>query len=519
MANIFKYGRAFDITIISFICGLILIAILMGNTMSKKTSPDVRIVARAKTELLTSDITGQKQYVKVGDTVTIMGQDMKSGGRGMRFWIETSNGRRGWAAQEAFDNRAIVYGLKEKDADVFAKNGDTVTVVSHGDEAFSKFKVKTKEGRIGELRYDNLLSITGNQLLDYCINFNTSCFMTVGKFNKLYMGKSFEEVDKLHRQARYVTLIKNGKVAEFSLSLFNRSDGKFYYPIITFENGVATSCEFKLDKKTNSFLLKYIPLVNQILDIPFFSNLINGNMYEGEMLIAGETTFTKILGYVLLIPLLIGFVGWLFFTNSILALLIFGSLRFRYPLVFLSDKLVWYLMLLIEVVSTYIWAVLGLCYAFHWWYFLPILIYLSMWLFRRFANLFGNFPSTRCPQCKYLYTIKFSTKKFEREYDEWRPKTEQGPCVGSHTERWQTVDRETTTTTYSNGARDVKVHDKNIQNHHRTINHYQYNEFKVLYHIKVYRKTYKCEICGREEYAFPEEPTEIDRKFIRSYIN
>lgn len=501
----------FDRTFLFFVLSLILVGVVIYNSIPRNKPANMGVAAIQKTQL--SDFKDDFATIDKGDSLTILGVDFSD----FRFLVATKDGQRGWIPQEAVDNKGIIYNVElitenEKTA---VKNGDTVTFLEQtGDQYNRMMEFKTVDGEQGEVRVHNLTTLTGNNLLKYEYN-GGDYYLSKKKFEEKYIGKTFEENEKLYRPAILVKKTPKGLSAQYDLRVFDKNDGKFYSPTITYENGVATSYTTDYIRMPNSFFLKYLPLVSTFLDMDFFSQLISSNAFEiGDIDKDSHPIWFKIAGYILLVFVLIGVVGFLFFLNQIIPFLMFGLLRFRYPLIFISNNIFQKIIWAVIIICTYIWLVLGLCYPLHWWYFIPILLIATWWLTPKILEWFDDFPSNRCPECKSLYTIEYDSEEFMREYQEWRKETKSTRIGSRSSSEWV---HDTEITKWSDGSTSSRAVNQRKVTH--TTNTYNNDVYDVLYLVREYKQTYKCEHCGFEEYGSRKESKELDRKYKGSYID
>ena len=227
----------FDRTFLFFVLSLILVGVVIYNSIPRNKPANMGVAAIQKTQL--SDFKDDFATIDKGDSLTILGVDFSD----FRFLVATKDGQRGWIPQEAVDNKGIIYNVElitenEKTA---VKNGDTVTFLEQtGDQYNRMMEFKTVDGEQGEVRVHNLTTLTGNNLLKYEYN-GGDYYLSKKKFEEKYIGKTFEENEKLYRPAILVKKTPKGLSAQYDLRVFDKNDGKFYSPTITYENGVATS--------------------------------------------------------------------------------------------------------------------------------------------------------------------------------------------------------------------------------------------------------------------------------------
>lgn len=460
---------------------------------------------------------GDDKMIYPGETVEILGQYAVSTNNIMLFWVTTENGDRGLIPQEAVDNRGILYDIDD-DSDLPYKDGDEVKILRRIEDTYCKFEIQTEDGNRYEISYDKLITVTGNELLEYNLNGRRGNILSKSKFERLYLGESFEDAEEIYREAFYVKKTRNSIEAAYELFVYDPNDSKQYRPIVKFENNVAVSYTLEKYKDENSFVLGFLPLVEPIIDFGLFANLIKGNTYTESTL--GDSDKNIILIILLFIPMgimVILFVIWVALTNQIISFLLCGSLSFRYPLKILNNRAVFTLLAITSYLFTYVWIVLMLCYGYHWWYFIPILLYVNYKVVCRFKDFLITFPNNRCPKCKSLCTIFHNRVDLMGNYQQWRSSTEKGKLLDSRTLNWTSHDIEVKTETYSDGSKKVSERKVNQQNHSRTIDTHQYNEYNILYHVYDFHKVYKCEVCEHEEYSEYEELVELDRKLLNVY--
>ena len=452
----------FDRTLLFFICALFLIGVVIYNSIPRDKMANIQSVAIQNTPLFQSAYSKEAfSNIKKGDSLVILGTHYRES----KFLVHTAKGERGFVSQEAIENQ----------------------------ELLTESKMLKHEWNGG----------------DY--------YLSKQKFEKLYLGKTFEEIEQLYRPAKFVKKEKNGFTAEYDLRIFDKTTGKFYFPTITFTDNLSTSYETGLasTRNTNAFFLRYLPLVSTFLDVDFFSQLISSNTFEKRDIDKeSNPTWLKILGYVFAVFVLIGVLAFLFLLNHTISFLLFGLLRFRYPLIFIPNKMFPAVIWVVTVICTYIWIVLGLCYPCHWWYYIPIVLVTTYWIVPKITEFFDDFPSSRCPQCKSLYKIEYDHEDFQREYQEWRVKEESQLLRTNQSSEWV---HDTEITTWSDGHKTSR--DINQRRVTHTTKTYNNDVYDVLYLIKVYKQTFICEQCGHEEYGHREDYKILEKKYKGSYVD
>ncbi len=501
----------FDITILFFAISLILVGTIIFNSFTRNKPANIRVAAIQNTQI--SDYSDSFATINKGDSLTILGADFRE----FRFLVATDNGLRGWIPQEAIDNRGIIY-----DTELITDNGkteiisgDTVILLGRsGDKYAQKMKFKAVNGQQDEVSISDLTTVTGYKVRKFDYN-GGDYILSHKKFQSKYIGNTFQENENLYRPAIHVRNTKDGKAAEYDLRVFNKSDGKFYKVIINYKDNVATSYKAEVTRTTNRIFLKYLPLVPTIIDVSFFSQLISANVFDdADFDSQKNSVFLKIAAFFIGIIFFLALIGYVAFMNQTILFLMFGLLRFRLPLKFISNLAFPKVVLVLTIISTYIWIVLGLCKSFHWWYFIPIVLIATYWITNKVFDWFSDFPSNRCPDCKSLYTINYDSEEFINEYQEWRQETKSTKIGSRSRSEWV---HDTEVTKWSDGSKTERaVNQREVTHTTRTYNNDVYN---VLYLVHVYKQTYKCEHCDYEEYGSRKSSSELDRKYKGSYVD
>ncbi|MDD2330035.1 MAG: hypothetical protein PHE35_04325 [Bacteroidales bacterium] len=510
-----------DRTILFFICSLIVTGIAIYKSGTKNEPTNIQRKASKSATLYGNIVLSDDALIKTispGEDITILGQRTPSGGKSMVFWAETNDGQRGYIRQESIDENIIVFDTKCVESNEIAgvQAGDTVRIVSAANEYYDEYNIVTRDGKKAVSDSEGLLSATGMGLLDYGINEKVCYFLSRQKFEKMYLGKKFAETEQLYRKAWFVRKKGSGMEADYPLFVFDKEDGSFHIPTIVFENDIAISYTTTPSKKGNKLFLRILPLSDKILDVDLFSRLISRSYFSREHVAdnASVPILLKVALWLVGIFIVAGFLSWLFLSNIILPSFLFGLMRFRYPLIVVSNKAMRILLLMMIGLCTYIWIILGLAYSFSWWYFLPILLFVTHWATNEMMDFFSDFPPNRCPDCKRLYCIEHVKKEQSREYQEWR-EVEDRKKIGGSRQRFRKHD--VIETTYQSGRKEY--HNTNYRTETQVTDIYQNDKYDVLYLVHEFLHTYKCKGCGHLEYNTSRELEELDRKYKGSYAS
>ena len=91
----------------------------------------------------------------------------------------------------------------------------------------------------------------------------------------------------------------------------------------------------------------------------------------------------------------------------------------------------------------------------------------------------------------------------------WNKEQEFRKVLGESRRTWKSWTEHTTT--YTDGSKKTSTSDH--KNHEEVTRTLLYDDYDVLYHVTVYKKTHECQFCGELEYTFDNKYKEIDRRY------
>ena len=329
------------------------------------------------------------------------------------------------------------------------------------------------------MKYGPLFTVLGTDLDRYCIDYHTGYVSTLDWFNKHYReGMKLSELNGKNKVPYTMHTNKNITKVLYEMELFDKRDGRFYTPAVTFDNGVMTSYELFKMKKRNTLFLKWLPGVNWVLSKPIFSRMISGRYYTAGGVPFEAGIVLMIFGVIVAILFGIALVGWFFFTNHMIPLTLFGLLRFRYPLKFLSNKAVVWSFVILDIIFTYLWLLLMMSYGLTWWIVIPVIFITTKFAISKFIQYMNDFPSNRCPDCKYMHTIPYTwvRKDLVEEKWEWREEEKNAGAVGKYQRKGQTFTQVTAPTTKGGRVQNVEKLIKELKIHSEPLKIYGYNK-------------------------------------------
>ena len=380
---------------------------------------------------------------------------------------------------------------------------------------FPKRAVLEEDDEEDDLRNDKITCILPPELPHWDLREKGDYYMSVKKFERLYIGATFEENEARYRPAFGV--VKEGKATYAyypNIELVNFDNGEIYNPVVQYDaQGVAVAYTFSPGSLTNNrMLILLMPKLSSIIDNDFFARFIAGSVYHhaftDEMDNFGEYSDNfyynhRWLLYVRLFFMVLVFLCWMIFMVTLPSLILEAGLYCRWIYYFLPDKLLSLLFFLVAAVWTYIWVGLTVVWGFLTLFvLLTLFVALCGWIYSQ--RMLATRPAKRCPTCRRMEVNKFRDRKLIREYNQWRP---EAVVNDSHTHRWETWTEVTTKYAYGN----TYTSRKNVQSHSRTTT--TYSDYNVLYHVKEYISYYECMGCHHVEEIPDEQLQELKREF------
>lgn len=448
--------------------------------------------------------------VKAGDSLRLLGYYPARYTRPHKLWVETADGTRGFIDLIEFGIPLTVKKGKHQ--------GDTVTVTGI-DLKGNKYEFTYPDGTVDQLNYEKFMPVMTDRLSDRTLNPDTRAwFMSKGKFERLYLGRTFGECDSLRRPAIHVARTAGGIVAEFEVRVFDPADGKFYRPVVTFNDSlVASSYELFYKSDRSDWLLKRLPLVTKIVDADWLSSLIQGPLYNDVESETPTSWWMWTLFGIFLVLYAGGFFVWVFCTGAAPTLLMGFLVRFRHAYYPLGDKSLRMLLGVVTIGSVYVWSVLMLLWGM-FWPFLAAIFMASFYLFVLTASPLDHVPHVRCLGCRRLHTMRQVAERIVREHDEWVDESKEGELLGKKVRKWDTWTDRITTRTDGYGNKHVSTDRINMKHHTETTRTVRMHDYKVLLHITDYEQEHRCRFCNQKELTHSTSWREIDRKYLGSHV-
>ncbi|MBO4453804.1 MAG: hypothetical protein J5761_01980 [Paludibacteraceae bacterium] len=498
----------------STIIGLVvLIAMLVGDrifTIESFSEAPMKIVMDrniALREVANSDnIIAQ---LRKGDTLLYFGVYEAGYQRPCGPIVQTQNGERGLLSAIEMGYPLVRTGSKDT-------TRLTVIKIEKQEKSDTKCTIINGEGKEQSVNLANIRPIMPDSMRNMALRVDGDYYMSRKKFERLYIGSTLEANDCRYRPAIQIDQTKTGWTAYYpQLEVIDDKDGRIHNPIIEYgADSIAVGYIWNEGHamSNNRWIVRYMPLLKQIVDCDVFAQMISGsiygNWYNGDREEYGDKVYASLLqvpwySWLILVAMLVLFVIWAFFMCTLPALILDASLYCRWLYYHLSDKVLALIFSIVTLIAMYIWIALMAVWGIIW-PFLPGIFIAGIggWVYAQ--RLLETKPHERCLQCRRMEINEFVKREFDREFDRWERESEK---VGSSTSHWKTWTR--VTEKYSNGS--TKTYDKDVKNHKRTET--TYADYNVLYHVKVYINFYECQGCHYIEEVEEEVKNELKREF------
>lgn len=511
MNNTF-HSKAASAHFYSCLCALcVLLGILLVNQLTKNNTypKDPVTVTLEKPATLHARINDEDVEVKVkaGREIRILAARSGDMLTPERLLVELEDGTRGMIYCLDFD---LEYKAQLKDT----KGLKPVRVKGIAEN--EKMICELEDGTTKELYCDDVYPVWPEEWkVSYISAGSYNSYISKKGFEKKFIGSTFEENDDRLRPARFVVRQNGVLYATYPFWIVDTSTGERITPTVEYgQDGIAVSYKEESSMKRAKFLTRIWPFLGVIMDSPMGSSLIEGSMYEFLPSAKGDPSLVmKILGFVVMIIYLVFVLLWLYATPMIPVLLL--GILLHFPKLFrpLNNKTLSAVFLIVALVSVYCWTALLLAWGIMWLFLIPLPFVAIAFYTYVCSPLFTEAPSGRCIGCRAMEAMYFVDSVFDHEYQKWMRETEYVKLISEKKRKYKTWTQ--VTTTYADGH--TSTSNENVQNHTQTIRTSLYDDYKVLYKVKVYKNNYECAACGQHEHNFSEKYFELDRVYMGTH--
>lgn len=447
----------------------------------------------------------RKVTLPAGDSVRVVG--ISKGTYELEYLVEDARGNRGWLQADQLPIRAIVT-KGEHEGDTVSLTGRHYTTKTSVNA--SGYYINGGEEYLGAKYLVPELAGWEDLVLQ---GTTTTSVGTTAKVRGM-VGRSLEQIESEIGPAYQVLHQADSTLARFRMSAIDTGDGSTFRPTFTFNaQGVATGVSFEYVRDRSDWLLRSLPGAGFIINRPLTSVLVRSNIYAVQQSLDGASFLYKVGVWCLVVLQLLVYALWMFFTPSLLVLVLGWLIRFPRLFFVLGDRTLKGIILVVSVLGFYWWSVVLLAWGL-FWPFLFILFLVSRYMFSLSTCVLCQSPHIRCPHCRRLYTITFDHDEFVETTYAKGADIVKGRLLDTDTSQYKTWNRVTTVKTYSNGLKETSHRDEDIKYHkveHRT---YEMLNYEVTYKIDHYLSHYICRRCGFEETLPWVKWTEVDRKYV-----
>ena len=250
----------------------ILLAVLIGSMTIKDNSvPQDNITFTAVKPFKIGTQIGKETVstqVKAGEQVKLLAYDKGSSSGPGEYWVENAKGIRGTIYER--DLGVPLIALNE--------NGDTIGEIKNitKEETFN-YTCQMADGTEEDVDYENVYVQLPDSIKVKSISSekNSSYIMTDEKFDRLFLGASFDENDSRYVPATNVAVLNDSLRARYPITIYKTSTGESYAPIVTYDNeGKAVSVTYALRNDRSDWVISLLPFFGSIIDNGFFSSII-----------------------------------------------------------------------------------------------------------------------------------------------------------------------------------------------------------------------------------------------------
>lgn len=497
-------------TLASLILSILFITIVVYNqcVLSNDLPEDPVEIVLPQATTMSVNYGKDEATVKLrqGDTLRVLGFCNGELSHTPRLLVDTRDGQRGFIS--TLDAGSYAYCLVSNDAI------DTVEVLSTTTDksGYPRVNVRYADGKTEEKGTAKLVALLPDSITDYQYDGKGWYYMSKTKFERLYMSKSLDEAAQLYRPYTGAFWVKDSlKVGFNQIKVFEKEDGKFYSAYITYNDSLMpVSYELARGYGNNGWILKWLPLVESVIDIDVFASIVQSSFYEThfygkEFTLAGGNgtiwNWCKA-GFWILLGLI-----WMLCVPMIPALVMGAAMQCRYTFYHLNDSVLSWLIHAVTLICGYIWLVLLLTYGTLWFFAIPLVLVCGF-ASALAAGSLNLKPHDRCEKCRRMWTMNFLERVWGETYERWEVVTEKGDLLHQEHSSYKTW----TETTYSNGSTTKS----NEKTHHVTDSTYAIHHYNVLFRYHPYDDVYKCSGCGHLEKLSDYRKEELQREYLSS---
>ena len=314
------------------------------------------------------------------------------------------------------------------------------------------------------------------------------------------LGISLEEMDKILSPTDRVYTEDGFQNAKYlRMEVFDKKTGRFYEPTMKFKDGKYCGCILTPDRKThmNAWLLRILPGAEWVYDHNVFNigsqkkGFSKADLREKETVTAKDNFLVWLMMVAIAILLFVAIFAFYAFIPMLPAYTFYGLLLFPPLFKPFNETLT-----RIAVITL---TVLG--YYYCWLTFMPYMSYFLMPVIMIPAAIFAIeqlLCDEICRKCRYMNRMVLDHQELIKQYITNRTENKTRRIgsrkTGSHKTWKETTYREKNQTTgevlreYTN-----KSDEKNFTDYEDT---YRTDSYNCIYHVKVYKKYYMCEVCG-----------------------
>lgn len=444
------------------------------------------------------------------DSLWILGMQGSLQKSRLSLWVQDANGNRGFIPVEKL-------GIELKAINKRSKKLETISVIAF-DYDFSKYYCKFPDGSTAKISNKDVYpQISEDLKLHYINPEGPKITLSDAKFKRLIMGKTISEADQLLYPAKTIIRRNDSLIASFDyVDVIDYKGSRLHtHPIVSFNgNGIATNCEFRVyNSEIDKHLIRYVPFVKNIIDADILANTIKSPLWSSTFFVEDAPPSLQQKAIAIIYFIVFGLL-WLWLTPllpiAVIGLSIHQSIILK-PIDNLPLRII---IITLITVASFVWFVMILI----WGYLLPFLIInvvIAFIGYKYIASPLDNYiPHDRCLNCRNLFSMNYIDQKFDHEYTEWEKDHKFAKTLHKSYSSYRTW----THVTYRTSSGQKGSYDKDFKTHTISTTTSLYDEYEVQYKIEVFKITFRCSVCGKEEYDYSYRKTELNRRYVGQKI-
>lgn len=530
----FRLFKRINASVFFVLMGVICVWVLLlrAGLFTPSIPEDWKAIINENTVLQLSDGSDEEPektaVLSAGSEVFVLGYDVSAA----LLWVQTANGERGLIPYDAVEKELLVIETIGGKHEISV--GENLIFVSRDDKEHVITAV-TADGTQIQLKrtdFDNAVPVMAADKLKYSyLGHRVPCLMTEKTADKKLIGMTLANIEKRIAPARYIRNENGSSIAQLQMRVFDRTTRTFAVPCVVVTDGKVSSVEYinrsswsgKYSIKT--WLLAKMPGGGMAVDLLRFTvqepiyDIFNSDSMVVRMIRNGwiekvnpdkiPTALVVILALLFLFfSYVIPLAAYYWFTPLIIVILLYILLHRPWPLKFVSNLVMIFVVLGLLIVGCYLWL-LKVCVLLN----SSLLVVTAgvVLLAVKLGAMSLDLIDRRCVDCKHIDSYELDHTDYGQPRQEWRFETE------SHLLDTHTVEKGGWVTALVPSS--IGYDKKRVRKETVTVTRTRHDKYKVLYLIEPYVAYFKCKYCGTIRRSSGENLTVLEKIDLGSGIS